>query len=99
MKLCFKRPFKKRLKLCYNPKKLAGSFSLTLIALISYLFLNAENLIFLKAKFKAKQGKGVSLWDGLGFSFFASALPRNSSHGVRTLSLERLLLGGIYFPR
>ncbi|EKC8782042.1 hypothetical protein OQE27_000427 [Campylobacter upsaliensis] len=79
--------------MCYNFKKLAGSFSLTLIALISYLFLNAENLIFLKAKFKAKQGKGV------GFSFFASALPRNSSHGVRTLSLERLLLGGIYFPR
>ncbi|EDP6840856.1 hypothetical protein ACLI44_000933 [Campylobacter upsaliensis] len=55
--------------MCYNPKKLAGSFSLTLIALISYLFLNAENLIFLKAKFKAKHGKGVSLWDGLGFSF------------------------------
>ncbi|EAH5902905.1 hypothetical protein EEL71_00150 [Campylobacter upsaliensis] len=48
MKLCFKRPFKKRLKLCYNFKKLAGSFSLTLIALISYLFLNAENLIFLR---------------------------------------------------
>ncbi|EAJ7673707.1 hypothetical protein BAE99_00690 [Campylobacter upsaliensis] len=82
-----------------NLEKLAGSFSLTLIALISYLFLNAENLIFLKAKFKAKHGKGVSLWDGLGFRFFASALPRNSSHGVRTLSLERLLLGGIYFPR
>ncbi|HEF3570635.1 TPA: hypothetical protein R9130_000536 [Campylobacter upsaliensis] len=71
--------------MCYNFKKLAGSFSLTLIALISYLFLNAENLIFLKAKFgklarfgrvvpfkakfKAKHGKGVSLWDGLGFSF------------------------------
>ncbi|QKF87366.1 hypothetical protein CUP3940_0385 [Campylobacter upsaliensis RM3940] len=34
-----------------NLEKLAGSFSLTLIALISYLFLNAENLIFLKAKF------------------------------------------------
>ncbi|EHD4527837.1 hypothetical protein JQ676_001499 [Campylobacter upsaliensis] len=77
--------------MCYNFKKLAGSFSLTLIALISYLFLNAENLIFLKAKFKAKHGKGVSLWDGLGFSFFASALPRNSSHWVRTLSLEKLL--------
>ncbi|EIZ5519857.1 hypothetical protein MPT79_000373 [Campylobacter upsaliensis] len=55
--------------MCYNFKKLAGSFSLTLIALISYLFLNAENLIFLKAKFKAKHGKGVSLWDGLGFRF------------------------------
>ncbi|MCR2097323.1 hypothetical protein [Campylobacter upsaliensis] len=69
--------------MCYNPKKLAGSFSLTLIALISYLFLNAENLIFLKAKFKAKHGKGVSLWDGLGFSVFTSNAVRfrNSSQG------------------
>ena len=31
-----------------NLEKLAGSFSLTLIAMISYLFLNAENLIFLR---------------------------------------------------
>ncbi|MDL0114431.1 hypothetical protein NYG88_03925 [Campylobacter felis] len=53
-----KRPLKKRLKLCYNPKKLADSFSLTLIALISYLFLNAENLIFLKVKFGKLAGFG-----------------------------------------
>ncbi|EPO4041656.1 hypothetical protein ACUWHX_000171 [Campylobacter upsaliensis] len=39
--------------MCYNFKKLAGSFSLTLIALISYLFLNAENLIF-KGKIQSK---------------------------------------------
>ncbi|MCR2101570.1 hypothetical protein [Campylobacter upsaliensis] len=31
-----------------NLEKLAGSFSLTLIAMISYLFLNAENLFFLR---------------------------------------------------
>ncbi|EGJ6987707.1 hypothetical protein INC97_000577 [Campylobacter upsaliensis] len=57
-------------------------------------WLNAEHLggcAFRAKKFKAKHGKGVSLWDGVGFSFFASALPRNSSHGVRTLSLEKLL--------
>ncbi|MDL0101638.1 hypothetical protein [Campylobacter felis] len=44
--------------MCYNPKKLAASFSLTLIALISYLFLNAENLIFLKVKFGKLAGFG-----------------------------------------
>ncbi|EGK8035821.1 hypothetical protein IO355_001548 [Campylobacter upsaliensis] len=45
--------------MCYNFKKLAGSFSLTLIALISYLFLNAENLIF-----KGKIWQIGKIWAG-----------------------------------
>ena len=41
-----------------NTEKLLGSSLVSFLALISYLFLNAENLIFLKAKFGKSAGFG-----------------------------------------
>ncbi|ECP4380090.1 hypothetical protein FZT51_06570 [Campylobacter upsaliensis] len=59
--------------------------------------------ISLESEFKAKQIQSktrlfaLAKRDGLGFRFFASALPRNSSHEVRTLSLEKVLLAELCF--
>ncbi|EOF7229979.1 hypothetical protein ACK09Q_001478 [Campylobacter upsaliensis] len=49
------------------------------------------------SKFKGKTWLNAEHLGGCAFRFFASALPRNSSHEVRTLSLEKVLLAELCF--
>ncbi|EAL52362.1 hypothetical protein CUP0959 [Campylobacter upsaliensis RM3195] len=51
----------------------------------------------MESKFKGEAWQIRRIWAGRAFSFFTSNAGRfrNSSHGVRTLSLEKLLLAKI----